>query len=621
MAGASIVGVGEVMVLTLLRDSLVVDRTFLFHGLFFYGGAGLFASLAAAIACRVLRIGAIGRAEIPLFHLYLGVSLSGTFIAIGYLLKHSSLLKPASSDPFFLKASILGGTGLLFVCLFSLLFFGSKKALKSIGSRRMADSRRRTGVLGYIAFVILVAIASYFPPSPRVRPAVSREGGVFSNVLFIIINSVRADHLSLYGYPRMTAPNITAFATEGVVFSNAIAQGTWTKPAIASLLTSLPISKHGVTGLGDVLRGGVKLIPERLQEKGYRTACISANEWISPPFGFGRGIEYMSVSSKGKLIQLALGRIITTLCLRSPALFPLCKACGSADRFLEGDASRPAARTAEDLTEEAIRWAEEHREEPFFLYLHYNDPHFPYEPPPPYGRTFLKQQKSIRAMPPICDGLEPLDRCTELSKEEREELVGLYDGSIQYVDHWIGRLLNALKAMDLYEKTLIVLTADHGQEFYEHGGWGHGNSLFEETIRVPLVVKFPGGSYKGRYVEAPVGHVDIGPAVLEVLGLEARESGEGSVLVKLASGDDSTGFENYVISEIDPLDGRYGVALRGERYKLIVLWSRSEKFTYLYDLVEDPREERDVGREHQEIVRHLEQIVARSWGRAPPDLR
>lgn len=615
LAVGSITGILEVLIhMACLRGS-VVDRTFLFHGLVFYGLLGATASLISALLRFALLRGRRKHGyyltNVWPFHASFSSALMVVIILFGHLKEKVKVWVPILQPPWFLAVLVFGGAALMIALEHGLTRWTSH-------GRRSKDQRLKTVFFGFVLITALAALASYFPkPLPRPEGSLQPHKEA-DNIILIVVDCARADHLSLYGYPRETDPHIKKLAREGVVFSSAIAHGTWTKPSITSLLSGLSLSRHNVRSMSDRLAPDIELLPDFLHRAGYSTACISANSWVSPAFGLGRGVHYFSTQRNQKFMHLAVGKIFTSFCMWKPALATVCIAGFCLDQFLETGSTDRQGRSARALTEEAVQWISRVRGKPFFLYIHYNDLHFPYNPPAPFDHVFGREERGERHMPPMCNALVPLDRCKELSELETKSLIRFYDGELAYVDHWIGKLMNALKKMDLYERSMIIVTSDHGEEFYEHGGWGHGNSLFEETIRVPLVVRLPDARSSGQQLDVPVGHLDIAPTIADLVDIEMDGDSEGMSLVGLMAGPSDGREDRKVMSELDPLDGRYGVALRGRRYKMIVLWDRPERRVLFYDLLQDPGEERDLSEEVPDLVAEWEEALARRWGLAPP---
>ncbi|HJQ84480.1 MAG TPA: sulfatase [Candidatus Binatia bacterium] len=299
------------------------------------------------------------------------------------------------------------------------------------------------------------------------------------DVVLVVLDTVRADHLSLYGYPRPTMPKLEAFAADAVVYRNAIAPDTWTPPSHASLFTGLAPSDHGVRYARDrpgggvyALAGSVPTLAERLSQAGYRTAGFAGNDaYLDPLFGLDRGFaryRHVGLERAGKLVPVVSA------------------------------------------------WLRRRRGRSVFLFLNVMDAHEPYDPPPPYDRLF----------PGRLD--RPVGRHIGTRVPDADEAahyVSQYDGELRYVDDGLAEIFAALRATDRYENALIVVTADHGELLGDGGRWGHGGEPVRALVHVPLIVKYPGGARRG-VEEQPVSLVDVAPTILAVLGLPPLAPGQ-----------------------------------------------------------------------------------------------
>lgn len=311
-----------------------------------------------------------------------------------------------------------------------------------------------------------------------------------TNVVVVVVDTLRSDHLGCYGYPRPTSPNLDRLAASAHVFDSAVAQSSWTSPSIASLFTSLYPSAHGVTGFGSSLADEFITLAEILEQHGLRTAGFSANmAFINPDRGFDQGFETFEV-----LVRRARPE--------------------EKDQKLFGKV--PAA--AEFVTDRALRFLEEAGDGPFFLYLHYIDPHSPYTAPAPYRDAF------VAAADTASDGTDRdlfgYGGSIVAGQDDVDHLTALYDAEIAYTDAQMGRLFEHLESTGRLDDTIVVVTSDHGEELFDHGGFAHGTTLYREQVQIPLVVRLPGDPGKGRRAQQTVELVDIGPTILDCLGLE-----------------------------------------------------------------------------------------------------
>jgi arylsulfatase A-like enzyme len=321
---------------------------------------------------------------------------------------------------------------------------------------------RGAGALSLLLAVFaLLLTACGEPPPPR-----------FDNLIIVMIDTLRSDHLASYGYERDTAPFLGELAAEGIQLQG-YAASSWTRSSIATLLTGLHPQRHQTTGRRDSLPAGVAYLPELLAQAGFTTAGYAGNMNASGKWGFRRGFaSWRQCSPQGKV---------------------------------------PARR----VTREAMEMLPTLKP-PFLLYVHYVDPHDPYRPEVPWGTNDSEERPPyVQPQPLRAAGPPPWD------PQDIARMVDQYDGEIREMDREIRRLFEALRERGLLKKTLVVVTADHGEEFAEHGGLTHGVTLYEEVLRVPFLL----WSSRGlpHYAsEAPFHQVDFLPTVLEALGLGRR---------------------------------------------------------------------------------------------------
>jgi arylsulfatase A-like enzyme len=331
------------------------------------------------------------------------------------------------------------------------------------------------------------------------------------NVVWFVVDTLRADHLGLYGYARDTSPFLDRFAKErGVVFDAARATAPWTKPSVASLLTGLDPRHHQVTLHHHRLHSSLDSLPEVLAARGFQTAAVQSNILLASPFGYGQGF----------------------------------------DTYDEDALAAHDTSTGEQVHAEAVRWLREERDpsRPFFLYVHHYEPHFdylragdafadaPYEGPLKGGEAM---DELIAATPLLTDA-------------DVEFLRARYDAEIRYQDELFERFVAELDALGLARDTLLVFTADHGEEFREHGRLSHQHTLFDELLRVPLVLALPGDPHPGRRVRTPVSLVDVGRTTLDLLGIDDR-SFPGRSLRPLFAGEPARGPEPTVLAQTETL--------------------------------------------------------------------
>jgi choline-sulfatase len=422
------------------------------------------------------------------------------------------------------------------------------------------------------------ACAAAFVTCLACRPAAERR----PNVIVYLVDTLRADHLGCYGYLRETSPRIDAFAAESVLFENAVAQSAWTRPAVTSLLTGLDPHKHGVQGRLDRLPESFDTLPEMLRREGYQTAAFVSSAVITAKLGFSQGFDTFRQRVKETI--------------------------------------EPERPTSGWVNEEALRWLRQRNpERPFFLFLHTLDPHMPYRPPEVFRRQLAPDADpragSLEQVVAVRDGLRPT------TARDREEIPALYDAEIAGNDAGFGRLVAELRAEGLYESLLLVFVSDHGEELYDHGGWEHGATLYQELIHVPLVLKLPRGAESGRRIGETVRQIDVLPTILDVLGDKIPPGLQGrSLLPLLQSLHEPSRRPPPAFSFLD-LDGRRIESVVVGKRKLIHTLAHDRKplGLELYDLASDPQEQRDLAAADPESVRGLTWLLEqRAQGGAPP---
>ena len=372
------------------------------------------------------------------------------------------------------------------------------------------------------------------------------------NVIVVMVDTLRADHMSLYGYERPTTPFIDDFASNATVFERARSQAACTFPSVNSLFTSRYAFDYYRLGQGEMgIPAEYPTIAEILRTRGYHTIAVSASPIVratpskeNPNGGFGAGFDVFDESC------------------------------------LWGDAAQVNARALELL---------ESAQEPFFLYLHYMDPHGHYAPPADYQKLFSGPYDGhdfIAAgdFSPIAEMLYDNGPQIEFGDGDLRHLIDLYDDEIRYFDGQFARLIDAFDRQDLLERSLLVFTSDHGEEFMEHGHLGHCRGVWDTLTRVPLFIKTPGRDGGGRF-DAAVQLIDILPTVLDRLGVEAEAAFEGVSLRPLVETGDAE--RTYAFTD----QSKYRATDDG-RWQLILDGIESE--VTLYDLEADPLAQHDL---------------------------
>jgi arylsulfatase A-like enzyme len=390
--------------------------------------------------------------------------------------------------------------------------------------------RRTMPWLAVVALVCLVVIPAWGMWSARETieelPAISRQS---PNVLLIIVDTLRADHLTPYGYSRDTSPNIAQIAQQGTLFDTAISGSSWTLPSHATMMTGVYPHVHGVVTTRKELAPDSLTLPWRLREAGYRTAAFSANNFFfSRRYGLGQGFVHFGdyfFSPTDAWNQLAL----------------ISNAYNEVN-LLGWRENTLGRQTAEDINRAALRWILADKR-PFFVALNYLDVHDPYVPPQPYRHMFSKKLNP-GGLVNIGVNLLP-----HLSPVQMQDEMDAYDGGIRYDDAQIGKLLASFGEHGLLQNTLVIFTGDHGEAFGEHGLITHANALYFSLIHVPLIFRWPGHVPAGMRIAQPISTKDIGATVLALVGQDSRPF-PGRSLAELWNGQPNSSQWPSPISEL-----------------------------------------------------------------------
>jgi arylsulfatase A-like enzyme len=404
------------------------------------------------------------------------------------------------------------------------------------------------------------------------------------NVLLFLMDSLRADHTSPYGADPGDTPRLAGLAAEGVTFENARSSSSWTRPSVATLLTSVQPDTHGVLAFEDGLADSLPVLPEILQHSGYRTLAVVNNAMIDRRFGFARGFDRMAQLYRR----------------RSPEA-----------RIARGD---PEALAELVWSGQIEPWLRAGPHEPFFVYLHEDDPHSPYEPPEPYASLHdfgydgdvSSNIRGLAALRRDPDSVDPRDV---------RQLRSLYRGEIAFMDRYLGWLLDRLESLDLARSTLVIVASDHGEEFWEHRSVGHGHSVYEELLRVPLVMRLAGVLPAGRRVQTDVGLIDLAPTLLDLLGIAIPPDMRGESLLPYVA---SAAGERPARASFARANGPWeSVSYR--HWKLIRSHDPDGPEPALFDLEADPLEQRNLARERPVVVGTLAQMLRRNRRMAARD--
>jgi len=369
-------------------------------------------------------------------------------------------------------------------------------------------------------------------------------------------------------------------ARDGVVFERTYAQSSWTRPSIASIVTGLYSGSHSVMYKTDLLPAGVVTVAEAMKSAGYRTSGFVTNINVAPSFNFQQGFDeyrylapnfFFGATDSGSKLALYSGmRLIR-------------------ERFLSKYKSvEHYYQDAHTVNGTSLPWLDGHKDQRSFVLIHYMDPHDPYFEIPYNGKAVAR-----------VDTPNP-------APERAEELRRLYASNIEYMDGFLGALFAQLKSEGIYDDTLIMLTADHGEEFHEHGGWWHGTTLYDEAVHVPLIVKLPGNRDAGRRESSLARLIDVAPTLLTAVGVAVPREVQGRDL-----------FGKYqpitsIYAEEDH-EGNVLASLRAGDWKLIVANAgnpRGLAEVELYNVTVDPQEKSNVAASNSERVAAMRKDLA-----------
>jgi arylsulfatase A-like enzyme len=391
------------------------------------------------------------------------------------------------------------------------------------------------------------------------------------NVVLIVVDTLRYDHVGCYGSERETTPNMDAFASDAVRFQRAYSTAPWTMPSVASMLTGLYPGACRPADTWDLLAEELTTLPEVFRAQGYATAGIISHFLIGPRFNYDQGFDTF-IDDEANADNMH-GHV------SSEAL------------------SRQASEVLNDLSSKA---------KPFFLFVHYFDPHYDYQRHPEYGYASESAGR--------LDGKQTIEHLRELSdmtSEESRFLKSLYDEEIRYTDQGIGMLLDELRRLELYDHTIVAITADHGEEFLDHGWLGHTRTLYEELIRVPLIIRAPGIERPAREVESPVSLVSLASSLLDLAGVNPAGIGShGASFAPMMRADgprpstiifSEASFDSSMPADLGKKTNKKSIIW--ERYKLVRDESSGE--LELYDLKKDPEERTDLSETSESLLQSL----------------
>ncbi|MGE0641384.1 MAG: sulfatase [Thermoanaerobaculia bacterium] len=420
-------------------------------------------------------------------------------------------------------------------------------------SRRRRISRSAARPTRCAAWALLLLATS--AACTRQPPAVDLPAQ--PNLVLYLIDTLRADHLGCYGYAPPVSPRIDSFARESVLVREARAQSSWTKPAVATILTGLTPPGHGTERRSHRLPKRVETLAERLGSAGYVTAMFTTNPTVTERFGFDQGFDEFHYLSQ-----------------------PRGRRRGHVD--------------SAEIHGSVVDWLDRRSDgRPFFLVVHTLDPHDPYRPREPFASRLAAGIDIESACCPKPAQLAGLTEAELVDRSRRS--IALYDAEIAQNDESFGRLRDVIERRGLGPRTAILLTADHGEEFFEHGGWRHGHALYEELLRIPFVLRLPGGAAAGRVVDGPIDQIDFTPTLLDLAGIGPVDGlpGESWLPWLMGRGDPPAGAATSFAWLEHPAYSM--AAAQAGEWKWIGRWNRGDDppappVEWLFDLARDPAE-------------------------------
>jgi len=488
-------------------------------------------------------------------------------------------------------------------------------------------ARRTAGVALPLLFaVVLLGVArskGVLPLEPISRPYAPVSDNALSrpNVVVIVVDTLRADHTSLCGYKYRTTPNLDVLSRDSQLFPDAASVDSCTLPAHASLFTGKYPRQHGARAYREPImeameRVSVSFAPldpshltlaTHLSRAGYATGAVVAN--------YGRLCRHFALD-QGFSYYYDLPRMLIFI----PTGCPVFKsALDAVDRILGRNGKLlQTYHSARAVTERADHWLSHNERRPFFLFLNYMDPHYPYSAAPPFDKIdgpnipynmILRQrpwQNFISRFIRTGQGLTP---------ELHRQIVNQYDGEIAYADYWIGKLIDRLKAQGLYDNTLIIITSDHGESFGEHQFLDHTLTLYEDQVRIPILVKYPKQAHAGTIRLERVSIIDIFATVLEAAGIPVPSDVPAQPLGRVTHPIIAENYENALRTRV--YGAQFGRDLTAIYYGGFKYVRSSKGNIELYDLLADPAETRNIAAANPEAAAHIDAELS-SWLRNTP---
>ncbi len=431
------------------------------------------------------------------------------------------------------------------------------------------------------------------------------------NIVLIVLDTLRPDHLSCYGYPKQTSPNIDKIAAEGALFKRSFSTAPWTLPSHASMFTGTYVSRHGLDKGKEKLPDDFVTIAELLHREGYLTASLSSNIWVSEITGLSRGFEYFK-NAKEIPYQNVKNLNLFQKAVKEIYLNYFFKKYDYGAREINGMIKDFFKRKSQT-------------DKPFFLFVNYLETHLQYKPLRKYKNIFLNKDYQRQAKYVNQDAAKFNAGMVSMTDEDFDVLRALYDAEIRYVDFRLGEFISILRELNILDNTMLIITSDHGENLGEHGLMDHQYSLHDTLINIPLIVRYPEVFSGGSVIEYPVQTVDFLPTICELLQLSKSalpfEQMQGESFLnardKTAQRDVFAEYLNpriQVLQRICP-DKDWTAfnaklqAIRTDEFKLI---NSSDGKNSLYNLIDDPGENHNVILDFPNVAEELAQRLV-SW--------
>ncbi len=565
LLAGSLIGLLESVVL-IIKFTQLEEYTTLYYSVISYGIIGLLMGFGFSILGSIVALAKQKEDDYP------GIAsfyFSWVFCPLALIISRFLITRDILQEkPLTLIQNLvlLGGVVVLFFLIRTLvkILIRTRSAHPAAGSKGVLVKLAGSWICllgGAIAASFLLATPRTTSQAPASIPQSLLDK---PNVILIMVDTLRADHLSCYGYKNNSTPNIDRFASDSVLYKNTFGQSSWTKPQGATLLTSLYPSSHNTYLKPHILPDEIETLPEIMRSLRFYTLGIVNVIHFSPGFNFNQGFDRYHYLAPDFFFYAQDSS--SHLCLYN--ILRLIRA-----RFLSKQKQvNHYYQDAQVVNQLAFDWLEDVKASRFFLFLHYMDPHDPYFTHP-YNGEGVARVSTPKPNP---------DQAGEIEK--------LYDGEVSYLDHHFGKLIDFLKEAGLYDNTLILLTADHGEEFFEHGGWWHGLTLYDEQIYIPLIIKYPKGQNRGIIKNEIVRTLDIAPTILDYVNSQVPQTMQGTSLLReyhLRSPQDQRVFseenhENNILQSV-----------RSDTWKFIRANQNNPRGLSpqeLYNIAEDPEE-------------------------------